>query len=92
MHLNTDNLPDKRHPPSNSLHNFVISTENDKKVKHSAEVIPKAEERASGIVYRKMKKPCINRAFWDSPGFTGLSSWSEVVTEVESGRIVFAVV
>ena len=38
-----------------------------------------------------MKKLCINRAFWGSPGFTGLCSWSEVVADVESDRTVFTV-
>ena len=79
-------------PFSTSLHNFAISAEKDKRVKHSTEVIPKAEQKASDIIYHKMKKPCINRALLGSRGFTGVGSWLEVVTEVEPDRIMFAVV
>ena len=44
-------------PFSNSLHNFAISAEKDKHMNRSAEAILNCEQRASGIVYHKMKKP-----------------------------------
>ena len=34
----------------------------------------------------------MNRAFWGSPGFTGIGSWSEVIADVEPDRIMLAVV